>query len=50
LVRRLPGFIERFAKVNGVRLRFLIGGQGNPVVLLQGNAETDHMWRVPRAN
>jgi pimeloyl-ACP methyl ester carboxylesterase len=39
------GFTERFAKVNGVRLRYLVGGQGSPVVLLHGYAETSHMWR-----
>src|SRR5216684_1681813 len=39
------GFTERFAKVNGVRLRYLIGRQGSPVVLLHGYAETGHMWR-----
>ena len=42
---RPAGFIERFGKVNGVRLRYLIGGQGSPVVLLHGYAETSHMWR-----
>jgi pimeloyl-ACP methyl ester carboxylesterase len=39
-----PGFAERFAEVNGVRLHYLIGGQGSPVVLLHGYAETGHMW------
>jgi hypothetical protein len=39
------GFAERFAEVNGVRLRYLIGGKGSPVVLLQGYAETSHMWQ-----
>ena len=38
-------FTERFAKVNGVRLRYLVGGQGSAVVLLHGYAETGHMWR-----
>jgi pimeloyl-ACP methyl ester carboxylesterase len=38
-------FVERFAKVNGVRLRYQIGGQGSAVVLLHGYAETSHMWR-----
>ncbi|RUQ37817.1 MAG: alpha/beta hydrolase [Candidatus Competibacteraceae bacterium] len=38
------GFTEHFAEVNGVRLHYLIGGQGNPVVLLHGYAETGHMW------
>ena len=40
-----PGFAERFAEVNGVRLHYLIGGTGSPVVLLHGYAETGHMWR-----
>ena len=39
------GFTERFAKVNGVRLRYLVGGQGSAVVLLHGYAQTSHMWR-----
>jgi pimeloyl-ACP methyl ester carboxylesterase len=38
------GFVEHFAKVNGVRLRYLIGGKGTAVVLLHGYAETSHMW------
>jgi pimeloyl-ACP methyl ester carboxylesterase len=38
------GFSERFAQVNGVRLHYLIGGTGSPVVLLHGYAETGHMW------
>lgn len=38
------GFAERLAEVNGVRLRYLIGGKGTPVVLLHGYAETSHMW------
>src|SRR5438445_3262760 len=37
-------FSERFADVNGVRLHYLIGGKGSPVVLLHGYAETSHMW------
>jgi pimeloyl-ACP methyl ester carboxylesterase len=42
---RPAGFTEGFAKVNGVRLRYLLGGKGSPVVLLHGYAETGHMWR-----
>ncbi len=42
---RLAGFTERFARVNGVRLHYLIGGQGPAVILLHGYAETGHMWR-----
>jgi len=39
------GFAKRFAEVNGVRLHYLIGGKGSPVVLLHGYAQTSHMWR-----
>ena len=39
------GFAERFAEVNGVRLHYLIGGKGSPVVLLHGYTQTGHMWR-----
>jgi pimeloyl-ACP methyl ester carboxylesterase len=42
---RPAGFVERFAKVNGVRLHYLVGGRGSAVVLLHGYAETGHMWR-----
>ena len=40
-----PGFAERFAQVNGVRLRYLVGGTGSPVILLHGYPQTGHMWR-----
>ena len=36
---------SRFADVNGVRLHYRIAGQGSPVVLLHGYAQTSHMWR-----
>jgi pimeloyl-ACP methyl ester carboxylesterase len=35
----------RFADVNGVRLHYLAAGQGDPVLLLHGYAQTSHMWR-----
>jgi pimeloyl-ACP methyl ester carboxylesterase len=35
---------DEFAEVNGVRLHYLIAGEGDPVVLLHGFAETSHMW------
>lgn len=38
------GFTGHFAEVNGVKLHYLIGGHGSPVVLLHGYAETSHMW------
>jgi pimeloyl-ACP methyl ester carboxylesterase len=39
------GIQSRFAKVNGVRLHYLVAGKGEPVVLLHGYAQTSHMWR-----
>ena len=36
---------DRFAKVNSVRLHYLIAGKGDPVILLHGYAENSHMWR-----
>jgi len=38
-------FADRFADVNDVRLHYLIGGKGSPVVLLHGYTQTGHMWR-----
>ena len=35
---------SKSAEVNGVRLHYLIAGEGDPVVLLHGYAETSHMW------
>jgi len=35
---------SRFANVNGARLHYLIAGEGDPIVLLHGYAETSHMW------
>ena len=36
---------SRFAEVNGTRLHYLSAGQGKPVILLHGYAQTSHMWR-----
>ncbi len=43
--KALAGLAERFAKVNGIRLHYRIGGKGSAVVLLHGYAQTGHMWR-----
>jgi pimeloyl-ACP methyl ester carboxylesterase len=44
------GFAEKKANVNGVTISYKIGGQGPPIVLLHGYAQTSHMWRplMPR--
>ena len=36
LVKTLPGFNSSFATVNGIRLHYVAGGQGDPVFLLPG--------------
>jgi pimeloyl-ACP methyl ester carboxylesterase len=35
---------SRFAEVNGTKLHYLIAGEGEPVMLLHGYAQTGHMW------
>jgi pimeloyl-ACP methyl ester carboxylesterase len=40
LAGSLPGFRSRFATVNGVRLHYVTGGRGAPLVLLPGYPET----------
>ena len=35
---------SQFAEVNGVKLHYLTAGEGDPVLLLHGFAETSHMW------
>jgi pimeloyl-ACP methyl ester carboxylesterase len=35
---------SRFANVNGLKLHYLAAGEGDPVILLHGYAETSHMW------
>jgi pimeloyl-ACP methyl ester carboxylesterase len=36
--------VDQTVQVNGVRLHYVMTGQGSPVVLLHGFAETGHMW------
>jgi pimeloyl-ACP methyl ester carboxylesterase len=36
---------SRFADTGAVRLHYLTAGQGDPVLLLHGYAQTSHMWR-----
>lgn len=40
LARRLPGFRSRHARVNGIRLHYVVGGRGEPLVLVHGWPET----------
>ncbi len=44
LVRRLPGFSNAEATVNGVRLHYVVGGTGPLVILLPGWPETWWEW------
>ncbi|KWR74545.1 hypothetical protein RM96_36045 [Cupriavidus sp. IDO] len=40
LVKSLAGFRNGYADVNGVRLHYVVGGKGEPLVLLPGWPET----------
>lgn len=40
LVKTLPGFANGYANVNGTRLHYVEGGQGEPLVLLPGWPQT----------
>src|SRR5450631_422010 len=40
------GFQSQFAIVNGLRLHYVIGGHGTPLVLLHGWPETWYAWRL----
>ncbi|WP_229262206.1 alpha/beta fold hydrolase [Duganella guangzhouensis] len=44
LVKKLPGFSNREALVNGVHLHYVIGGEGPPVLLLPGWPQTWWAW------
>jgi pimeloyl-ACP methyl ester carboxylesterase len=39
------GISSRFIDVDGLRLHYLTAGQGEPLILLHGYAETSRMWR-----
>lgn len=36
---------SKFVEANGVRLHYLVAGQGDPVLLLHGFGQSSHMWR-----
>lgn len=40
LVKTLPGFENAFATVNGIRIHYVVGGEGRPLILLPGWPET----------
>jgi len=41
-----PAIQSRFADVNGLRMHYLVAGNGGtPVILLHGYAQNSHMWR-----
>lgn len=40
----LPGFEERFAEVRGCRLRYLVSGEGEPLVLVHGLGGAASNW------
>src|ERR1700760_4053458 len=45
LVKKLPGFKNGYTEVNGVKLHYVEGGNGMPLVLLPGWPETWWSYR-----
>jgi pimeloyl-ACP methyl ester carboxylesterase len=41
---KLPGLEERFAEVKGVRMRYFVGGEGPPLVLVHGLGGAASNW------
>ena len=39
-------FSHHMASVNGIQMHYVIGGQGDPVVLLHGWPQTWYEWRM----
>lgn len=40
LIKTIPNFVNNYAEVNGTRLHYVIGGSGEPLVLIPGYPET----------
>jgi len=40
LIRLLPNFCNQYADVNGTQLHYVIGGEGEPLILIPGYPET----------
>jgi len=38
------GFVNKYAKVNGVKIHYVIGGKGDPLVLIHGFGENWYVW------
>jgi pimeloyl-ACP methyl ester carboxylesterase len=41
---KLPGFEERFAEIRGVRMRYFVAGEGEPLVLVHGLGGAASNW------
>jgi pimeloyl-ACP methyl ester carboxylesterase len=39
-----PGFHHKYAKVNGITIHYVIGGKGEPLVLIHGFGVNWHVW------
>ncbi|PKA99810.1 pimeloyl-ACP methyl ester carboxylesterase [Flavobacteriaceae bacterium MAR_2009_75] len=40
LIKSLPNFTNKYSEVNGTKLHYVIGGQGDPLILVPGYPET----------
>ena len=39
-----PGFIHKYATVNGVKIHYVTGGKGEPLLLIHGFGQNWFMW------
>jgi pimeloyl-ACP methyl ester carboxylesterase len=39
-----PGFTHQYATVNGIKIHYVIGGKGEPLVLVHGFGQNWYMW------
>jgi len=44
-IPKVPQIDSKFADANGVKLHYLVTGQGDPVLLLHGFGQSSQMWR-----
>jgi pimeloyl-ACP methyl ester carboxylesterase len=40
LIKQMPGFVNKYATVNGVKLHYVEGGSGSPLICLPGWPQT----------
>jgi pimeloyl-ACP methyl ester carboxylesterase len=45
LIKQWPGFENKYIKVNGIKLHYVVGGNGKPLICLPGWPQTWYSYR-----